>query len=68
MFAYVDDVLVVGTNEVRNSFMSQLSEEVLHQETGHLVHGTEHTFLGRRHRHNNDSIDVCIRKHTWFDS
>ena len=58
--AYVDDLLVVGTDEMRKSFMSQLSEEVLLKETGQLVPGSEHTFLGRRLRHNGDSIDVCM--------
>ena len=60
MLAYVDDLLVVGTDEMRKSFMSQLPEEVLLKETGQLVPGTEHTFLGRRLRHNGDSIDVCV--------
>ena len=50
VLAYVDDLLVVGTDEMRKSFMSQLSEEVLLKET----------FLGRRLRHNGDSIDVCM--------
>ena len=40
--------------------MSQLSEEVLLKETGQLMPGSEHTFLGRRLRHNGDSIDVCM--------
>ena len=60
VLAYVDDLLVVGTDEMRKSFMSQLPEEVLLKETGQLVPGTEHTFLGRRLRHNGDSIDVCM--------
>ena len=60
VLAYVDDLLVVGTDEMRKSFMSQLSEEVLLKETGQLVPGSEHTFLGRRLRHNGDSIDVCM--------
>ena len=60
MLAYVDDLLVVGTDEMRKSFMSQLSEEVLLKETGQLVPGSEHTFLRRRLRHNGDSIDVCM--------
>ena len=58
--AYVDDLLVVGADEMRKSFMSQLSEEVLLKETGQLVPGSEHTFLGGRLRHNGDSIDVCM--------
>ena len=60
VLAYVDDLLVVGTDEMRKSFMSQVSEEVLLTETGQLVPGSEHTFLGRRLRHNGDSIDVCM--------
>ena len=40
--------------------MSKLSEEVLLKETGKLVPGTEHAFLGRRLPHNGDSIDVCM--------
>eukprot|EP00439_Symbiodinium_sp_Y106_P005086 s6380_g1.t1 len=52
VLAYVDDLLVVGTDEMRKSLMSQLSEEVLLKETGQLVPGSEHTFLGRRLRHN----------------
>ena len=68
VLAYVDDLLVVGTDETRKDFMSRLSEEVLLKETGQLVPGTEHTFLGRRLRHNGDSIDVCITNIHWFDS
>ena len=34
VLAYVDDLLVVGTDEMRQTFMSQLSEEVLLKETG----------------------------------
>ena len=64
VLAYVDDLLVVGTDEMRKDFMSKLSEEVLPKETGKLVPGTEHTFLGRRLRHNGDSIDVCIHRIT----
>ena len=60
VLAYVDDLLVVGTDEMRKSFMSQLSEEVLLKETGQLVPGSKHTFLGRRLRCNGDSIDVCM--------
>ena len=60
VLAYVDDLLVVGTDEMRKSFMSQPSEEVLLKETGQLVPGSEHTFLGRRLRRNGDSIDVCM--------
>ena len=54
-------------NEMRKAFMSRLSEEVLLKETGQLVPGTEHTFLGRRVRHNGDSIDVCMSQ-TYIDS
>ena len=67
VLAYVDDLLVVGTDEMRKDFMSRLSEEVLLKETGQLVPGTEHTFLGRRLRHNGDSIDVCMSQ-TYIDS
>ena len=58
VFAYIDDLLVVGTEDIRKDFMSRLSEEILLKETGQLVPGTEHTFLGRRLRHNGDSVDV----------
>ena len=68
VLAYVDDLLVVGTDEMRKEFMSRLSsEEVLLKETGQLVPGTEHTFLGRRLRHNGDSIDVCVSQ-TYIDA
>ena len=67
VLAYVDDLLVVGTDEMRKEFMSRLSEEVLLTETGQLVPGTEHTFLGRRLRHDGDSIDVCMSQ-TYIDS
>ena len=60
VLAYVDDLLVVGTEEMRKDFMSKLSEEVLLKETGKLMPGTEHTFLGRRLRNNGDSIDACM--------
>ena len=64
MLAYVDDLLVVGTDEMRKS---RLSEEVLLKETGQLVPGTEQTFLGRRLRHSGDSIDVCMSQ-TYIDA
>ena len=67
MLAYVDDLLVVGTERMRKEFMSKLSEEVLLKETGKLVPGTEHTLLGRRLRHNGDSIDVCMSQ-TYVDT
>ena len=67
VLAFVDELLVVGTDEVRKDFMSKLSEEVLLKETGKLVPGTEHTFLGRRLRHNGDSIDVCMSQ-TYIDA
>ena len=67
VLAYVDDLLVVGTDEMRKDFMSRLSEEVLLKETGQPVPGPEHTFLGRRLRHNGDSIDVCVSQ-TYIDS
>ena len=67
VLAYVDDLLVVGTEQMRKEFMSKLSEEVLLKETGKLVPGTEHTFLGRRLRHNGDSIDVCMSQ-TYVDT
>ena len=49
MLAYVDDLLVVGTDEIRKSFMSQLSEEVCSKP-----------FLGRRLTYNGDSIDARV--------
>ena len=55
-----DALLVVWTDDMSKSFMIQLSEEVLLKETGLLVVGTEHTFFGRKLRHNGDSIDVCM--------
>ena len=58
VLAYVDDLLVVGTDEMRQEFMSRLSEEVLLKETG---------FLGRRLRHNGDSIDVRMSQ-TYIDA
>ena len=67
VLAYVDDLLVVGTDEMCKDFMSKLSEEVLLKETGKLVPRTEHTFLGRRLRHNGDSIDVCMSQ-TYIDA
>ena len=67
VLAYVDDLLVVGTDEMRKDFMSRLSEGVLLKETGQLVPGTEHTFLGRRLRRNGDSTDVCMSQ-TYIDS
>ena len=67
VLAYVDGLLVAGTDEMRKQFMSRLSEEVLLKETGQLVPGTEHTFLGRRLRHNGDSIDVCMSQ-TYIDA
>ena len=59
VLAYVDNLLAVGSDEIRKDFISRLSEEVL-LKTGQLVPGTEHTFLSRRLRHNGDSIDMSI--------
>eukprot|EP00439_Symbiodinium_sp_Y106_P074225 s3018_g14.t1 len=41
-----------------HALMNEEVFEVLLKETGQLVPGSEHTFLGRRLRHNGDSIDV----------
>ena len=68
VLAYGDDLLAVGTDEMKKIFMFQLSEEVLLKETGQLVPEAAHTFLGRKLRHNGDSIDVCKRKHTLIRS
>ena len=62
VIAYVDDLLGVGNDEMRKSFMSQLSEEVLLKEPGQLVPP-----LGRRLRHHGSSIDAFMSQ-TLIDS
>ena len=67
VLAYVDDLLVVGTDEMRMDFVSRLSEEVLLKETGTMCQGLSTPFFGRRLRDNGDSIDVCMSQ-TYIDS
>ena len=60
VLAYVDDLLIVGSPEKTEEFVDQLNKELLVKITGKLEPGTQHSFLGRRLRHNGDSIDILM--------
>ena len=60
VLAYVDDLLIIGNLEKSKEFVEQLKKELLVKITGKLEPGTEHSFLGRRLRHNGDSVDILM--------
>ena len=60
VLAYVDDLLIVGDSEQSKSFTEALGKELLVKIIGSLEPGTEHSFLGRRLKHNGDSIDMFM--------
>ena len=62
VLAYVDDLLIVGDAELKKEFIDALSKELLVKITGELKPNTEHSFLGRKLRHNGDSIDILMPK------
>ena len=62
VLAYVDDLLIVGDAKLKKEFIEALSKELLVKITGELKPNTEHSFLGRKLRHNGDSIDVFMPK------
>ena len=58
--AYVDDLMIVGETQQAKALIEALNQELLVTIAGTLEEGTEHSFLGRRLRHNGDSIDVFM--------
>ena len=60
VLAYVDDLLVAGDSEKPKEFIEALNKELLVKVTAKLDAGTEASFLGRRLRHNGDSIDLFM--------
>ena len=50
------DLLIVGDSEQSKLFIKALGKELLVKITDSLEPGTEHSFLGRRLKHNGDSI------------
>ena len=54
VLAYVDDLLLVGDAKLKKEFNEALSKELLVKITGELRPNTEHSFLGRKLRHNGD--------------
>ena len=60
VLAYVDDLLIVGDSELQKKFLEELSKELLVKVTGHLKPDTQVSFLGRKLRHNGDSIDIFM--------
>ena len=60
VLAYVDDLLIVGDAKLKKEFIEALSKELLVKITGELRPNTEHSFLGRKLRHNGDSIDILM--------
>ena len=64
VLAYADDLLVIGTDDMKKSFMSQLSEEMLPKETGkaHSLESDCDRMMIPLY-----SIDVCMSQ-TYRDS
>ena len=60
VLAYVDDLLIIGNPEKPKKFVEQSNKELLVKITGKLEPDTDHSFLGRRLRHNGDSIDILM--------
>ena len=60
VLAYVDDLLIVGDAKLKKEFIEALRKELLVKITGELRPNTEHSFLGRKLRHNGDSIDILM--------
>ena len=60
VLAYVDDLLIVGDPKLKKEFIDPLSKELLVKITGELKPNTEHSFLGRKLRHNGDSVDILM--------
>ena len=60
VLAYVDDLLIAGDSEKAQEFIEALNKELLVRVTANLDAGTEASFLGRRLRHNGDSIDLFM--------
>ena len=60
VLAYVDDLLIVGNSELQKKFLEELSKELLVKVTGHLKPDSQVSFLGRKLRHNGDSIDIFM--------
>eukprot|EP00439_Symbiodinium_sp_Y106_P076221 s2319_g15.t1 len=60
MFGELIDAKDTEADEVVLGNANGVFKEVLLKETGQLVPGSKHTFLGRRLRCNGDSIDVCM--------
>ena len=58
VLAYVDDLLIVGDVKLKKEFIEALSKELLAKITGELRPNTEHSFLGRKLRHNGDSKET----------
>ena len=62
VLAYIDDLLIVGDAKLKKEFIDALSKELLMKIIGELKPNTEHSFLGRKLRHNGDSIDILMPK------
>eukprot|EP00439_Symbiodinium_sp_Y106_P016692 s1580_g2.t1 len=60
VLAYVGDLLIAVDSEKAQEFIEALNKEFLVKVTANLDAGTEASFLGRRLRHNGDSIDVFM--------
>ena len=58
VLAYVDDLLIAGDSDKAQEFIEALNKELLVKVTAKLDAGTG--FLGRRLRHNGDSIDLFM--------
>ena len=53
-------LMIVGDPEQSKAFIDSLNKELLVKITGRLEAGSEHSFLGRKLRHNGDSIDILM--------
>ena len=52
--------MIIGSKDMREAFIKELSRKVLLKVTGELTEGSERSFLGRRLKHNGGSTDVSM--------
>ena len=59
VLAYDDDLLIVGDSELQKKFLEKLSKELL-VKVADMKPDSQVSFLGRKLRHNGDSIDIFM--------
>eukprot|EP00438_Fugacium_kawagutii_P000228 Skav212273 [mRNA] locus=scaffold732:198163:199647:- [translate_table: standard] len=61
VLAYVDDLMVFGSDEDVKQLYADLSKDLLVKQTGELSEGNTVTFLGRQIKRNSDSIELFMK-------